>query len=279
MKSYLRIAAFAAVCAAALSTSASAEHSWAGYHWATNGNGLTVKVNSLITESVWASNVDGALADWEKSTVLSLGSRIRASGDPKRCNPIAGQILVCNAAYGKRQWLGIASVWLSNGHISQATTKLNDSYFSSGSYNTPAWKNLVACQEIGHDFGLAHQDENFSNANLDTCMDYTNLPASNQHPNQHDYDMLAEIYGHTDTGGGSAAAATNFGVREVGRPAAAGPVTPSKAGAGDSPAEWGNAIHFDGRGRPDIFLKDLGRGEQMVTHVFWTLEARRPDVE
>ncbi len=32
------------------------------------------------------------------------------------------------------------------------------------------------CQEIGHDFGLDHQDENFNNPNLGTCMDYTNDP-------------------------------------------------------------------------------------------------------
>ena len=33
-------------------------------------------------------------------------------------------------------------------------------------------------------------------------MDYTNSPGSNQHPNQHDYDMLDAIYGHLDSGSG-----------------------------------------------------------------------------
>ena len=32
------------------------------------------------------------------------------------------------------------------------------------------------CQVGGHDFGLDHQDEDFINANLNTCMDYTNDP-------------------------------------------------------------------------------------------------------
>ena len=50
------------------------------------------------------------------------------------------------------------------------------------------------CQEIGHDFGLNHQDVDFTNYNLGSCMDYTNSPDSNQKPNQHDYYQLELIY-------------------------------------------------------------------------------------
>ena len=112
-------------------------------------------------------------------------------------------------------------------------------------------------------------------------MDYTNDPdgggsygASNISPNQHDYNMLAQIYNHDD-GRTSATAATNFGVREVGK--ANPPSSPSEA-AGESAAEWGRAIHTDGLGRPDVFLKDFGGGRQMITHVFWALEVRRQDI-
>src|SRR3990167_937294 len=64
------------------------------------------------------------------------------------------------------------------------------------------------CQEVGHIFGLNHQDENFGNENLGTCMDYTSDPSgtladpdqlSNEHPNQHDYDQLGIIYSHFDS--------------------------------------------------------------------------------
>ena len=55
------------------------------------------------------------------------------------------------------------------------------------------------CQEVGHTLGLDHQDENFDNPNLGTCMDYTSDPGTNQHPNQHDYDELEAIYAHLDT--------------------------------------------------------------------------------
>lgn len=243
-----------------------ANHSWGGYHWAGDGSELPLKVNKTIT-SQWTTTVNTAIADWNSSNELDLTSQT-TSGDPKKCSPIAGQIRVCNALYGRRGWLGIASIWLTSGHISQATTKLNDTYHNSAPYNSASWRALVGCQEIGHDFGLDHQDENFDNANLGTCMDYTSNPdgpPANTHPNAHDYQELNIIYNHDD-GFTTATASTNFGIREVG-------TAPPReqAGIGDSPAEWGRAIHNDSEGRPDVFLKDLGAGKKVLTHVFWAI--------
>jgi len=277
-KTLIRVALVSSAGFAAL-TPAIANHSWGGYHWAGNGSNITIRVNTSIT-SQWNSSVATSISDWNQSTELTLNQSPSSAG-AKKCNPIAGQILVCNAAYGNRGWLGIASIWLTSGHISQATTKLNDSYFNSAQYNTPAWRALVACQEIGHDFGLDHQDEGFNNANLGTCMDYTNAPnggvvggfnygPANRHPNAHDYNMLNTIYNHND-GFTTANSSTNFGIRQVGQ---APPRPLPSEGSGDSPAEWGRAIHADGKGRPDVFLKDLGAGHKVITHVFWALEAR-----
>ena len=267
MKTSTRVALAACVALGAIAP-ASATHSWGGYHWAGNGSNLTLTVNKAIT-SQWTASVNTAIADWNASNELTLNSAT-SSANRRKCNPIAGQILVCNESYGNRGWLGIASIWLTSGHISQATTKLNDSYFNTAQYNTPAWRALVACQEIGHDFGLDHQDEAFGPPNLGTCMDYTNDPdgggaygPSNEHPNAHDYEELNIIYNHDD-GFTTATASTNFGIRQVGVAAPR-----EQAGAGDSPAEWGRAIHRDARGRPDVFLKDLGAGNKVLTHVFW----------
>ena len=118
---------------------------------------------------------------------------------PKKCSPSAGRVEVCNAAYGYRGWLGVAQVWVSSGHITQATTKMNDSYYAPGSrYDTPVWRAAVMCQEIGHAWGLDHQDE--SGADFHTCMDYASNPdADNTHPNTHDYEELALIYSHFDS--------------------------------------------------------------------------------
>jgi len=274
--------ALAASAAVIALVPASANHSWGGYHWAGDGSNLALKINTTIT-SQWNASVGTAISDWDQSTELGLSTQTSAL-DPKKCSPIAGQVRVCNSAYGRRGWLGIATVWLQNGtlHITQATTKLNDSYHNNPPYNSAAWRSLVACQEIGHDWGLDHQDETFNNVNLGTCMDYTNAPAggvlngfnygpSNEHPNAHDYDELHTIYNHDD-GYTTASASTNFGIRQVGRPV---PQRPSSQGIGDSPAEWGLAIHNDSRGRPDMFVKDLGGGERALTHVFWALETPR----
>src|SRR5215208_529098 len=206
--------AFATAIALGVAVPASATHSWGNYHWARISNPFALRVNGALS-SKWIPHANTAMADWAKSTVLNFTSTtpFPSAASRKQCNPIAGQILVCNELYGQRGWLGIASIWLNGSHITQATTKLNDTYFNMTRYNTSAWRQLVACQEIGHDFGLAHQDENFYNANLGTCMDYTNLPGTNQHPNQHDYDQLVKIYSHTDSFNSykSTAAATNFG--------------------------------------------------------------------
>ena len=275
MKIVHRVALAAGAALIAL-TPAVANHSWNGYHWAGNGAKLSVRVNTAIA-SKWDSSVSTSISDWNQSTELSLTAQA-AAVDPKKCSPIAGQVLVCDASYGRRGWLGIASIWLESGtkHITQATTKLNDSYHDSAPYNQPAWRSLVACQEIGHDWGLDHQDETFSNVNLGTCMDYTNAPAggvlngfnygpSNEHPNGHDYDELKAIYNHDD-GYTTAIQATNFGIRQVGK---AVPQRPPSEGIGDSPAEWGRAIHSDRQGRPDVFLKSFADGQRAVTHVFW----------
>ncbi len=251
---------------------AAATHRWNGYHWAGNGTNVTIKVNTTIT-SQWSASVGKAKTDWDKSTELTLTGPNAVATGARRCNPIAGQIRVCNYTYGQRGWLGIATIWLdTKGHIAQATTKLNDSYHNFAPYNRPEWRALVACQEIGHDFGLDHQDENFDNPNLGTCMDYTSKPLgppANTAPNTHDYDELKIIYNHND-GYTSAKTSTNFGIRQVGE---AVPPGLSAEDIGDSPSEWGRAIRRDARGRPDIFVRDFAGGERAVTHVFWALEA------
>lgn len=274
MKIVTRLALGACVALGAM-TPVSAGHSWGNYHWARTSNPLVLKINEALSPN-WEPYLQTAMNDWAASTVLDFNptTHFFSTADPKRCNPIAGQVLVCNAKYGQRGWLGIASIWLSGGHITQGTTKLNDTYFNTATYNKPEWRQFVTCQEIGHDFGLAHQDENFSNANLGSCMDYTNNPSTNQHPNTHDFQQLVTIYGsHTDSTNTAtlSAKATNFGVREVGRPA---PQQRTDAGVGDTMADWGSAVHRDGKGRPDVFVRQLGNDRRVITHVLWALEAK-----
>ena len=273
--------ALIAGAALGLATPAGATHAWSNYHWARTSTTLSLKVNKAIS-SVWTTSVNTAIGDWNGRSVLSLTNQTAPSGtSAKRCSPIAGQILVCNDSYGNRGWLGIASINIdSANHITTGTTKLNDSYFNTAQYDKPEWRALVACQEIGHDFGLGHQDEVFGNVNVGSCMDYTNAPAggtvggfnygpSNEHPNTHDTNELSIIYGQTDSYT-TTSAATNFGIRGVG---AKPPQELVPVEIGDTRASWGVAVHRDGKGRADRFLLSVGGGRKIATHVFWASDA------
>ena len=162
---------------------AAADHSWGNYHWARTANPVSLKVNMALTGN-WPQYVGPAVTQWDQSPALALVSPATVSTNTKKCDPIAGQVLVCNALYGQRGWLGIASIWTNGDHITQATTKLNDTYFNTARYNTHAWRAMVACQEIGHDFGLGHVNETFTDPNTGSCMDYTNDPSGTAGPTE-----------------------------------------------------------------------------------------------
>jgi hypothetical protein len=235
-----------ALVGAVIAGTANANHSWGGYHWARTSNPFTLKVGDNVS-SAWDTYLSQARSDWSASSVLDL--QIVAGGArPKNCRPTAGRIEVCNARYGNNGWLGIAQIWITGGsHITQATTKLNDTYFDTPTYNTPAWRRLVMCQEIAHDFGLDHQDENFNNPNLGSCMDYTSDPdgpPSNEHPNSHDFAQLQTIYSHTDS-------TTTVGASTGFLPDAVPSFAPAT------------------RVSRSTYVDDLGGGRKLVTHVFW----------
>lgn len=197
-------AAFAVAAIAAISAPAAfANHSWNGYHWARQSNPFTVRLGDNVSGS-WDSMLRTASGDWSKSNVLD--TTVVAGGTrPKPCKATLGRVEVCSASYGNTGWLGVAQIWLQSGtkHIVQGTVKNNDYYFGNSSYqyNNSAEMQHVICQEVGHTFGLDHQDE--SGISLNTCMDYYhNTSASDTkstHPNQHDYDELGTIYSHLDS--------------------------------------------------------------------------------
>ena len=192
--------ATAAVVSAALAAPAAANHSWNGYHWARASNPFTVQSGDNVT-SAWDSYLRQAAGDWSKSTNGNpLRTTVVAGATTgRKCRATSGRVEVCNAAYGRNGWLGVASISISGKHITQATTKMNDTYYATGSkYDTPTWRAAVMCQEVGHAWGLDHQDE--SGADFHTCMDYASNPdADNTHPNAHDYEQLAIIYSHLDS--------------------------------------------------------------------------------
>jgi hypothetical protein len=51
------------------------------------------------------------------------------------------------------------------------------------------------CHEVGHAFGLPHSDEDFENEDLGNCMDYSRNFEVSKHPDESNYNYLADLYG------------------------------------------------------------------------------------
>ncbi len=240
------IAVVALICAA-MPASSFANNSWGGYHWARTSNPFTLQLDNNVSGAAWNLSLAKASVDWTKSAVLD--TRIVAGTvNPKNCRATAGRVAVCSSTYGKTGWLGVAQVWVSGTHITQGIVKVNDTYFNAAPYNTPAWRNLVMCQEVGHTLGLDHQNTIFTDPNLGTCMDYTNSPSGNEQPNQHDYDQLALIYNHLD----STTSVTSPALSNLDLP---------------NPAQWGTLIRMSNRGWTEVYERDLGGGNKVFTFV------------
>jgi len=228
--------------------SVGASHSWGNYHWARTANPFTLKVGDNVS-SVWDGHLDTTISDWSQSQVLNL-TKVTGGAKPRNCRPTSGRVEVCNATYGSTGWLGVAQIWASGSHITQGIVKNNDTYFNTATYNTSAWRNLVMCQEVGHTLGLAHQDEDFNNPNLGTCMDYTSNPGTNQHPNQHDYAQLEQIYAHLDSTTTVGAAPPGFANADM-----------------HAVENWGEKVSDNGKSA--LFVRDFGKGYQVFTFVIW----------
>ncbi|HEX6870870.1 MAG TPA: hypothetical protein VF163_07210 [Micromonosporaceae bacterium] len=229
---------------------AGASHS-NGYHWARTTNPFVLEIDDNVTAS-WDTYLSAAATDWSASSVLDTTVMQGSFGDRNSCAPLSGHVEVCNAKYGSTGWLTILSISTTTGnHITKASVKFNDTYLGQTPYNSPGWRQMLMCEQLGHTLGLANQDSDPNNTNLGSCMDRSSNPAgppSNEHPNQHDYDELAAIYAHLDgfatTSGGSSL-------------------------VHDGPASWGTLVSGQVCRGVGTFRRDLGSDNVVITRVVW----------
>jgi hypothetical protein len=266
-RKYILFSSLVVLATAGLATSSMADHSWGPYHWArtTSSFNLTI-INS--TTSDWDGFVSNAVDDWSVGS-SKLNMIEDTGGDTskktrRRCKGGTGTVRICNLAYGNTGWLGIAGISIdSSDHITTGYTKLNDTYFADPFYDDD-WRQSVTCQELGHNVGLGHQDEDFNNDSLFTCMDYQNPPYPVS--NLHDWLQLDEIYGHLDdyetytsgdSGGGGGGGCN--------------PKSPKCDGAsGPNGAEgWGASLGR--RGNAETFIRIDADGTMHLTHVTWAI--------
>lgn len=258
-----------------------ASHGWSTYHWgrscATCARSITLYSSLTTTNTNWADHLNKSTfgdpanpntsnrRGWNDSAALTLSITAGATDSTTRanCPSVTSHVRVCNYTYGSNGWLGLAQISLVSGtsHINWGTTKVNDTYFNTGSYpNTE--KRHVMCQETGHDYGLGHTSENGSSQN--TCMDYYRNTSSSDWtstgPNQHDFDQLL-----TQHHWGSKTFLPGDNVTTLSLPYGDG---------FNEPWQWGTPEGWDDEGRPNLFRVVIGTDSEgneheLLTHVYW----------
>ncbi len=270
MHKLLGIAVAASLLAAVMALPASASHSWGTYHWGRTANTFTIKVGDNLTNG-WSSYLTKASSDWNTSTVAK--NTVVAGQSTRRCRATSGRDEICNGTYGNNGWLGLASISISGGHIVQGTVKVNDTYFNTSTYNNPNEKQHVMCQEIGHTWGLDHQDT--SGALYYTCMDYYSNTGANAGntasttPNTGDYNQLLCIYDPSSAGktlssttNGISHSCTGTGHLD----------STTTIGASAFPGAAAENVPWWANRNESVYVEHLPNGLTQVTYILWAVQ-------
>jgi hypothetical protein len=162
--------------------------------WPTEGaGGLELDILNALDDS-WATEFGVAVDDWENGDPDCLTLTVQQGDVDHSCSQVDGLMKVCNANFGETGWLGINEILkTTRGSIVQSSVaKMNEYYLLNADADD---RQYTMCHEIGHGFGLPHTDESFTNPSLGNCMDYTDTPSENLHPDESNYNRLESLYG------------------------------------------------------------------------------------
>lgn len=158
-----------------------ASHQWNSY----------ARADSSVGRYYWSATGYSSIYDqegrtdsdsWQNASVMDLPTSTSHYFGICSFDEIAGFA----GFYGNTGWDGITSLDCMTGNIIGASQSgINRTY--ADSYSTDN-KKKVACHELGHQFGLSHDD-----SASDTCMT-TSATNGVSHPGDHDIEMLDAIY-------------------------------------------------------------------------------------
>jgi len=159
-------------------------------YWPSSTKPVRISVDNYLVP-LYAQFVPKALRDWNLATPIVV-----TEGGPDSI-----RVSITNGNYGNTGWVGITNVSLNGNQIQNAPVRVNDFYMNTSYYNNDLQRQYVVTHELGHAWGLGHQDTAFSNPNMGSVMDYTDdidgslkSQVTNLHPNENDLDGLLHIY-------------------------------------------------------------------------------------
>ena len=259
---------------AMLPKAVTASHVWSTYHWRRPSAAILNIPVRRVNSAVWVARYNTAMTDWRKPAMTKIKPFTGfTGGQAPSCPVVNGQITSCDGSYGGTGWLGLAQIWISGSHILRGRSIMNNSYFALAAYNTIPWRQLVMCQEIGHNFGLGHVNVVFGNRNVGSCMDYTSDPdgggaygPSNMHPYAHDYALINTK--HTHVGMEPPTLLSGPENSDLPEPTVAEPQRMVDFN-GLRMENLGQLMYSGDGGRTERYESDFGGGHKVVTQVVW----------
>lgn len=109
-----------------------------------NDGGLHLTLQNALDDT-WQEEFAAAVADWQESDALQL-TPVKVEVDHE-CNRVEGVMVVCNANFGAKGWVGINENRLVGDRITSSISKMNEYYLRNAKFDH---RRFTMCHELGH---------------------------------------------------------------------------------------------------------------------------------